>query len=431
MLKNKFKIITMLLIIMMTLSITIPVVRAENETNNAQATNPVIDDPEADDHQQTNTGATENATNSNTTSPEGTANQTPAEGTENAGSQETTSEEDGFKKSDIYLSGDNVTIDYIVDGNLFVFANSVTIKSQIGGDAFIIAKSITVESEGYIYSNLFAMADSIDIKGAVCDVYAAADNINVSGYIYRDMKAGCSDLSISGVIGRNAFVDCNNINFAQANTESTENEGEPSITAQGSVKGNLNYSSSKELSIPEGSVAGETKYTKSSSQSNSFSFKNALFSLVSTIVTAIVIWLLCSWLAPKFIDKATVLLTKKTLPVIGFGILSPIVASIVAIILLILGITVPLGFLTIAILFILIAISSSISIITVAKLICAKLKMEENIKVLGIIVATCIGLWVIGLIPFIGSIVDFVVVIAGLGIVTSNLFLKNSPAEKE
>ena len=74
MLKNKFKIITMLLVIMMTLSITIPVVRAENETNNAQTTNPVIDDPEADDHQQTNTGATENATNSNTTSPEGTAN---------------------------------------------------------------------------------------------------------------------------------------------------------------------------------------------------------------------------------------------------------------------------------------------------------------------------------------------------------------------
>ncbi len=36
----------------------------------------------------------------------------------------------------------------------------------------------------------------------------------------------------------------------------------------------------------------------------------------------------------------------------------------------------------------------------------------------------------IGLIPFIGSIVDFLAVVVGLGIVTSNLFLKNSP-EKE
>lgn len=426
MLKNKFKIITILLVIMFTLSIIAPIVRAENETNNAQTTNPVIDDPEADDHQQTNT---ENSVNTAPT--EGTTNQTPAEGTENNGSQETTSQEDGFKKSDIYLSGDNVTIDYIVDGNLFVFANSVTIKSQIGGDAFIIAKSITVEEEGYIYSNLFAMADSIDIKGATCDIYAVAYNINVSGYIYRDMKVGCSDLSISGVIGRNAFVDCNNINFTQANNESSESEGEPSITAQGSIKGNLNYSSSKELSIPEGSVSGETKYTKSSSQGNSFSFKNALFSLASIIATAVAIWLLCLWLSPKFINKATVLLTKKTLPVIGFGILSPIVAAIIAIILLILGITVPLGFLTISILFTLIAISSSIFVITVAKLICTKFKMEENIKVLGIIVATCIGLWVIGFIPFIGSIVDLLAVVVGLGIITSNLFLKNSPTEKE
>ena len=57
--------------------------------------------------------------------------------------------------------------------------------------------------------------------------------------------------------------------------------------------------------------------------------------------------------------------------------------------------------------------------------------MEENIRFLGIIVATCIGLCVIGLIPFIGSIVDLLAVVGGLGIVTSNLFLKNSPAEKE
>ncbi len=33
-----------------------------------------------------------------------------------------------------------MTIDYIVDGNLFVMANTVTINSQIGGDAFIMAK---------------------------------------------------------------------------------------------------------------------------------------------------------------------------------------------------------------------------------------------------------------------------------------------------
>lgn len=54
--------------------------------------------------------------------------------------ENTKTQEDSYKKSDVYLTGDNITIDYIVDGNLFVVADTVTINSQIGGDAFICAK---------------------------------------------------------------------------------------------------------------------------------------------------------------------------------------------------------------------------------------------------------------------------------------------------
>ena len=40
-----------------------------------------------------------------------------------------------FKKSDLYLCEDEVNIDYIVDGNVFIMVDKVTINSQIGGDA--------------------------------------------------------------------------------------------------------------------------------------------------------------------------------------------------------------------------------------------------------------------------------------------------------
>ena len=33
-------------------------------------------------------------------------------------------DENSFKKSDVYLAGDNITIDYVVDGNLFICANT-------------------------------------------------------------------------------------------------------------------------------------------------------------------------------------------------------------------------------------------------------------------------------------------------------------------
>ena len=63
-------------------------------------------------------------------------------------------EDASYKKEDVYLSGDNVTVDYIIDGNLFVMADTVTINSQIGGDAFIIAKHVIVDEKGYIFNNL-------------------------------------------------------------------------------------------------------------------------------------------------------------------------------------------------------------------------------------------------------------------------------------
>src|SRR5699024_7588730 len=75
-----------------------------------------------------------------------------------------------YKQQDVWLTGDNVTIDYIVDGNVFVAANNVTINSQIGGDVFVVANTVTVGEQGYIFSNLFAVADSININGVVYDM---------------------------------------------------------------------------------------------------------------------------------------------------------------------------------------------------------------------------------------------------------------------
>ncbi len=444
MLKNKFKIITLFLTILLTISI--PIVRAKNETVSSNdimlINNNVVDDPEADDHQQittTDTANTENTNNEETTNSEEatTENTTNNEesvaenATENpeAISSEETSSEDSFKKSDIYLMGDNITIDYIIDGNLFVIANSVTINSQIGGDAFIIADSITIEEQGYVFSNLFAMSDNLDIKGVVYDVYALSQKANIAGYIYRDLKISSDDLSISGVVGRNAFVNCSNLTFAQANE--AENS-ESTITSNGSINGNLNYCAPSEILIPEGAVSGETNYTKEIvSDKDSFNLQDAILSLVALIATVVIIWLVCLWLAPKFLDNTVQLITKKTLPVIAYGILTPIVIVIASIIAFILGITAKIGLLALMVLFILIVIGSPIFIITINNIICNKLKIEKTAKTFGMLILSSIVLWLIKLIPYVGSIVGLITGIIGLGIVTMSLLKKDKIKETD
>ncbi len=400
MLKNKFKIITILTVII--LALMLPVVRAENETADntansdvATAENTSIEVPENNNAENTNSETNTNAIT-----------------------------DDNFKKSDVYLSGDNVTIDYIVDGNLFVVANNVTINSQIGGDAFICANTVTVGENAYIFSNLFTFSKNVNINGVVYDLYAASENTTINGYVYRDIRVGSNTVNIFGAVGRNAFVDCVNLNFAQNTNVSNEEQTEVTSSSHGIVNGNLNYTAKQEASIPEGAVTGETTFEKEElSESNTI--QKQIISLGTFLATVIVIWLLCLWLAPKFLKNTSSFLTaKKVLPVIGFGILTPIIGIILSIILLILGITSTLGLLLLILLFILMAISTSIFVIAINNVICDKLKVQKTIGAFGMLIVSAIVLWLIGLIPYVGSIVGMISVVLGLGIIMASLVLK-------
>ena len=212
MLKNKFTIIALIAILIF--SLTIPIVRAENETDVENQI--VVAEPEH---------------------------------SEDAHSSEAHGETSGtitadMKKSDVYITGDEVTIDYVVDGNLFVMAKTVNINSQIGGDAFIIAGKINVGEQGYIFSNLFALSQELNISGVVYDLYTCSQNTTINGYIYRDIKVLSNTLNLNGTVGRNAFVSAPNINFAKSD------ESEELVTSGKSmIYGDLNYASPNELKI--------------------------------------------------------------------------------------------------------------------------------------------------------------------------------------
>lgn len=150
-----------------------------------------------------------------------------------------------------------------------------------------------------------------------------------------------------------------------------------------------------------------------------------ILSLGTFVVTVVVIWLACLWLAPKFLKNcASQLTTKKILPVIGFGILTPMVVVFASIILLILGLTSKIALLLITTLVILMGISTSIFVIMVNTMICHQLKIEKTIGILGMLVVSSIVLWLVSLIPFIGSLIGFIAVILGLGSIVSSLILK-------
>lgn len=381
MLKNKLKVIA--LMIVMIVSFTIPVVRAENETS-TDGTSGTQDEAVAISENEEENAVEDTSTN--------------------------------MKKGDVYLSGDDVTVDYIVDGNLYVFAKSVTINSQIGGDVFAFAETVNVGEQGYVFSNLFTCAKTVNVSGVVYDLYALAQDVQINGYIYRDIRVASNSLDIKGTIGRNAYAQSNNITFATAQ----EGQEKGTVSSAGIVNGNLEYGASKEISIPEGAVAGETKYTPIN-EKNSNGVKTYMLSLGTEIATVIIIWLLCLWLAPKFLNKTNTLLTKKVPALIGYGILVPILAVVAFVILAILGITSKIAIIELMLLAVLIAISSSVFVIATNNIVCNKLKIEKNIGIFGMLIVSSAVLWLICIIPYVGSIVRFIISILGLGIITKSV----------
>ena len=334
-----------------------------------------------------------------------------------------TEEESNFKQCDVYLTGNDITIDYIIDGNLFVFADTVTINSQIGGDAFIFANTVTVGEQGYVFSNLFTIANTVNIKGVVYDLYTLSNTVNITGYVYRDIKVSTDTLNIYGTVGRNAFVNCNNMNFTQDGTNETEET--TTLSSQGMINGNLEYSSKSEITIPDGTVTGEIKTT------NTKAIQTYLISLGTIIATAILIWLICLWLAPKFVKKSNLIDKKSILPEIGLGIITPIILVLVSFVLILLSITSSFGLLLLATSFILVGLSTSIFIIAINNLVCNKLKIQKTIGNFGMLIVTAAVLWLIGLIPVVGSIVGIIAVLIGLGILVYYLIKKEKPNKDE
>lgn len=325
---------------------------------------------------------------------------------------------DSYKNSDVYLMGDNVTIDYVVDGNLFVMADTVTINSKIGGDAFIMAKTINVGDQAYIFSNLFAMADSIDIKGVVYDVYALAQNFTVSnGYIYRDAKLCCNTINVNGTIGRNAFVSCSNINF---NTD--END-------KGIIYGDLTYSTPSELSFDKNIVNGNVTY-KAPKFSPEKSVREIVASYISDLgaflAFVIIIWLVCLWLAPKFLNDTNKFVGKKTLNVLGTGLLTLIAVPIACIILLLLQLTAGISLLTVAIYILALIVAKSIFTIVANNYLCSKLNINKNTGIFGMLIVSGVIVWVISELPYVGGIVSFIISVLGLGVLVSAILPKKA-----
>ena len=158
---------------------------------------------------------------------------------------------------DLYAFGNSVTIDGGVNGDVVAFAQIVTINGDVSGSVISAAQNVRVG--GTVDGAIRAAGALVEITGtAGGDVLAGAAEVVIDGDVARDVAAGAQNVVISGAVGRNLLVGSESLLIGgpvggDVRAESTN----VTVLGAGSVAGDLDYWSNTEADV-QGTVSGTT-----------------------------------------------------------------------------------------------------------------------------------------------------------------------------
>lgn len=325
-------------------------------------------------------------------------------------------------ESDLYKAETNVVIDQTVDGNVFAFGNNISISGEIGGDVFVCGGNVTIEEKAYIHGSIFACAKTLTLNGVCYDVYGACGNFTMGNksIVARDIRIGSDAVYINGLVKRDAYISTEQLVFPD--------------NASGLIAGNLEYSAHSEFDIAEGVVTGNTKYTPLTVDEPNLANKIAYHAtnILASLLYVLAVTLLVIWLTPNFKEKSGTILKKKGPLSFGVGILTCIVIIAGAFILLLTAGNLVAGISVAGVtLFILaLTISKAIFGMACAKLINVKLGKDTNIMFILMTLLVVLVVNLLKLIPYLGTLVAFIVPMIGLGIIVLNLVMKKGLDDK-
>ncbi len=328
---------------------------------------------------------------------------------------------------DLYVFDNNIEMDQLVDGNVFLFGDHINVTGKVNGSLYACGNNVTFAKDSYVVQSIYVMANTVTLNGNANDLYAFARKVDMSydSFMIRDLKVFADTFNFNGGVGRDAFVEANNFNFSNSTDKSAI------------VYGNLTYSASKELSLSNELVQGEVHYQKAldSKESVTEVILEKVISACNAILYTLVVFLLCLWLAPKFLNNTSSTITVSNIfRSFGIGLLTILLASMVSIGLLFTFIGIPLGFAIAALLVLLLSISGAISSICITYKLKEKFAYSKKYLTYLTLIGVVVAIWALSLIPYVGWVISFVVKMFGLGTIIYYLLTNkksNNIAEKE
>ncbi len=379
---------------------------------------------------------------------------------------------DGTVNGDLIVGGRTVVVNGKVTGNVIAAGASVTVNGEVGHDVFAAAAAVTIGPDARINHNAYTAAASVESRsGSLIDgtLLIGTGQGLVSGQITKDLLVAANSLRLEGMVGRDARLSVDDAagTWSAASVLGRNTPPMPAVPGgltfgrEARVTGNLEYVSPKPVAAA-GGVSAHVVHTlppqdaqlsrELSQQQRTSSY---LFDALRRLIALLVVGLLIAWLAPRWITGPAGRLLSRPLPSIGIGLvgvvavpLSWLVALGVIILIAVLftllslgGLTVltlmagfsALGAAAVAIVFVLSYLSETIVAYLGGRWILNQLRPERNGSIYAPLL---IGLLILGLlfaVPVAGGVLEFLVVLAGLGAIALAIFQRReaprAPAE--
>lgn len=313
----------------------------------------------------------------------------------------------GTVNGDVYAAGGEVIVNGTVNGDLIAAGGTVEVSGNVTQDARVAGGQVNIS--GQVGRNLTVAGGNVEITNNAIlngNLVAGAGNINVRAPIAKDIKAGTGNLVIANKVSGNVEVGT----------------GALRLTSNGAVDGDLTYYSNDQLTLaPDATVSGKITFNQTPEYEGpkpadlaKMLFGVAAFFKIISLVSTLILGLLLVYLFPRFTEKVSENIQKNPWASLIVGLVVMIVSPILFLVLLITVFGIPLAFVFLLTFIILMYLTRIFAIYFLGDLIMERLDRDKTKGVWKFIVGL-LAYFLITLIPFIGELTAFIVLLFGLG----------------
>ncbi|MGM0770594.1 MAG: hypothetical protein ACQESU_03190 [Halobacteriota archaeon] len=337
----------------------------------------------------------------------------------------------------MFDAGNTVIIDEVVEDDVYFAGNTLIVSGTILGD--VVATGATVDIRGNVSGDLIVAAGDVTVTGKIGDdVRVACGNFELDGQIGDDLlvasgtiytnsttKVGgdttirSGDADIEGNYGGVLDISAGELIFS-GNVEGNAilDASDLIIRPESTIKGNLEYSTSTERSIPEGIVGQDINMQKRTQKEDSFDGEGVLnvitfIGKIAYYMFLFVLGIISILVFPSKTEEIVRDIQEQPFKNVAVGLLIFVGTIIGSLVLMITIIGIPIALFLLLILFIVVMIAKIYTALWIGEITFRKIGFEYNQwSVLSV------GLFLILVLtelPYIGGIISLLVTLVAIG----------------